>query len=75
MKCPKCGGSTTVKDSRHRRSGNYTYRSRVCDKCGYRFYTHETIFDRGADKEYKIARNAIHALRLISAGDLLGERQ
>ena len=68
MKCPKCGGNTYVSDSRHRQ-GNYTYRHRVCTKCGEGFQTREIIFNRKeyVDKqaeEKKLAK-AIDILRSI----------
>lgn len=39
MKCPKCGGRTTVFDTRS--DGTATYRHRNCTKCHYTFYTAE----------------------------------
>ncbi len=41
--CPKCGEPTSVKDSRPCRGQNGIRRRRMCDKCGYRFSTIETI--------------------------------
>lgn len=38
MKCPKCGGTTTVKDSR---DVGEIKRRRWCDDCGHRFSTYE----------------------------------
>lgn len=41
--CPKCGGSTSVKDSRPTERGD-TVRRRKCDDCGYRYSTYEMLF-------------------------------
>lgn len=42
MKCPKCGGKSTVKDTLHTEE-NETYRRIKCsdESCGYIFYTVE----------------------------------
>lgn len=69
MKCPKCGGSTSVTDSRHR-TGNITYRHRVCSKCGYGFPTHETVYDRREEKARKRMHEAVmNAIKTIKAID------
>jgi transcriptional regulator NrdR family protein len=39
MKCPKCSGKTSVKNSRA--FGKLVTRHRTCLKCGARFVTHE----------------------------------
>ena len=43
IKCPQCGGDTTVYDKRDRQGSAYTWRRRRCLKCGWRFTTHETV--------------------------------
>ena len=43
MRCPKCGSShSLVMNCRERKTGDYVYRMRECQKCGYRFPTYET---------------------------------
>lgn len=46
MKCPKCNGRTFVKDSRYVISSDRSYKRRryACEKCGFRFTTHENIY-------------------------------
>ena len=51
MKCPKCGKSTIVTDSRERNNG--IYRRRKCNLCGYRFSTYETIGGKGTWSKLK----------------------
>lgn len=41
MKCPKCGGKTTVLDTRHP-TPNKIYRQRQCLECNHKFITSET---------------------------------
>ena len=73
MRCPKCGSNTSVTDSRHR-TGNITYRHRVCEKCGYGFATHETVYNRSTDRERKNTRekviDVVRALKAIDIGEL-----
>lgn len=41
MRCPSCASETTVLESRKRETG--TYRRRLCEACGSRFSTMETV--------------------------------
>lgn len=43
MICPKCGGKTTVKETRSRDA--QTIRRRQCLKCGKTFITRESAID------------------------------
>lgn len=46
MRCPVCGGQSTVKDSRLSKAvDNAIRRRRECLGCGYRFSTLETVVD------------------------------
>ena len=40
MNCPKCGGKTSVTDSREF-DPEFTMRKRKCKDCGYKFETRE----------------------------------
>jgi len=42
MRCPSCASETTVLESRKRETG--IYRRRLCEACGNRFSTMETVF-------------------------------
>lgn len=46
MKCPECGNKTKVTDTR-KPSGVEAIRRRVCEKCGYVFFTVERIDPNG----------------------------
>lgn len=41
MRCPSCASETTVLESRKRETG--IYRRRLCEACGSRFSTMETV--------------------------------
>lgn len=43
IKCPNCEGGTTKTESRH--IDSKVYRKYKCTKCGYMFYTKESISD------------------------------
>ena len=43
MICPKCGGKTTVKETRSK--DDYTIRRRQCLKCSKTFITKESAID------------------------------
>lgn len=43
MKCPRCGGPTSVYESRPLNDSRI--RARVCNKCHKIFYTLETVVD------------------------------
>lgn len=41
MLCPKCGGKTTVCDTRFEGKENETFRRRICKSCDNEFFTIE----------------------------------
>lgn len=45
MLCTVCGRATSVRESRHVKSGNYMRRRRICDDvaCGHRMTTFELV--------------------------------
>lgn len=49
MRCPECGGNTTVLETRTLFSEEIR-RRRICRDCGYRFTTIETIWRKQEDK-------------------------
>jgi transcriptional regulator NrdR family protein len=51
MVCPDCGGHLDIPYSTHRKRKNDVKRFRLCNKCGHRFITVETIAGRLPDKE------------------------
>lgn len=65
MDCPKCGyHNTLVIDSRNIEYYQTVRRRRECQKCGYRFTTHERILNDEI-KEEKTARRAIERIKNI----------
>ena len=45
MKCPRCKADSTVIDSRDAASGTVVRRRRECQKCRFRWSTHEIRID------------------------------
>lgn len=51
MKCPECGGKTTVYDNSFNPDTNEHSRKRKCLVCGHRFYTME--FEVECNEQFK----------------------
>jgi len=71
--CPKCGGDTTVADSRRSEAGDSVRRRRRCLECNFRFSTLEIDVDyydqimQGLESYDKL-RNELRRLGGVSYG-------
>lgn len=53
MECPKCEGKSRVVDSR--KVETIVFRRRICNVCGYRFYTEEIQIEKDEADIYMAA--------------------
>lgn len=63
MNCPRCGGVTSVINSRSAPS-NTTRRRRQCDACGHRFTTYESTVNQAKLVEQRRSASRNHRSRL-----------
>lgn len=70
--CPKCQGTTTVKDSRPVEEGSIVRRRRHCIECSHRFTTYELATD---GLSVRIAQNPIGEAKkaLLAAAETLAQ--
>ena len=70
MKCPKCGGKSTVKNTLHDNVMNETYRQIKCLECGLYFYSiefevefNDAYRDRFLELKRDVSRNRVRKCR------------